>query len=340
MSRIVASRDERTRGRSRSSLLVVALVGLAACRSVRTVPSGPARVPASVSSSAADCEALAREAARTLAPVSAMDSVHIPHALSSGCVESGAGMWWVEPGAPRFASDAEDTVANCPFRIVHVGTDGARVAIDPSELDPVAVDGELCASSGDAYQGLVLEIVGTHDFDVDGRAELILRSGTWIHEEFRRHRISLLTFDGVAVRIYPPAASIAIEDVVDVDADGIPDLVSDGPYTSWCPGALSDVPCGGPRIVFHALADGTFTDRDGIAIEALRTACVDVGDRFVVPDDLDTSLRAIHCARLRGTSEAAIRAAIEAAITDGAPEVEFRRRLLDAASVAPHLRIQ
>jgi len=317
---------------TRSSLALVVLIGCAGAtpRPVLPAPSDP-------------CPALEVEASSTLAPAASMSSPVIPADLSQGCVAADGGTWWIRPLRVDIVSRDEETIALCPFSAVFVDADGHRIESDSSVFADASLD-EPCATEGDAYSGVFVSIVDTHDFDHDGRAELILEIGRWVHEEYPARSVVVLSVRGGEVVRYPPTEGIAVTEIADVDGDSSPDLVSFEPFVAWCEGPLSDEPCGGPRVVHHALRDGTFTDRDAVAVAALEQACP-TAPVVVDLENLDASIRALHCARLRGRSTEELLVLVEEAVaaTSGATNVGIeraRRTLTAAATIEPHLRLR
>ncbi len=150
----------------------------------------------------------------------------------------------------------------------------------------------------------------TVDYDGDGQLEVIVRDAG--HFE-----IDTLTDRGAVP--YAPARGIDFEDVCDVDADGRFDLMTRGPY-----GSIPEVPA---MFVAHARADGTFSDRDDVALQALRVTC---SDATTSSDDL---ARDLVCARLHGISAQALRARLGDA---GAPAPGWVDQVL---AVPPFLRL-
>jgi hypothetical protein len=146
------------------------------------------------------------------------------------------------------------------------------------------------------------------DYDGDGHPEVIFQAGD--------HLAIDTLGDGGRVP-YPPARGIVFDDVCDVDADGRFDLMTRGPYTS-----IPEVP---PMFVAHAQPDGTFSERDQAAQQALRVTCTDAP-----PTEL---ARHLVCGRLHGLSGETLRARLPDA---GADRPEWVDLLL---AVPPFVRL-
>jgi hypothetical protein len=148
------------------------------------------------------------------------------------------------------------------------------------------------------------------DYDGDGQPEVIVEAAG---------HFEIDTMSAGRVVPYPPARGIDFDDVCDVDADGRFDLMTRGPYAS-----IPEVPA---MFVAHARADGTFSERDDVARQALRVTCSDV------PMSSKDLARHLVCARLHGVSAETLRARLADA---GAPVPDWVDQVL---AVPPILRL-
>jgi len=160
------------------------------------------------------------------------------------------------------------------------------------------------------------------DYDGDGEREVIVsgipaRGGA---DEWQGHEWHhAWTFRAGAWKPYPPVRDIAIDEVVDVDEDGRPDIRTRGPYDwirSISPMAGSEERAIAPMLVAHSRPNGTFSLTDDVARAATAEEC-----RKAPPLDFDAEaddrqyplgeLESIVCARLAGTSAADIKATLK-----------------------------
>jgi hypothetical protein len=109
----------------------------------------------------------------------------------------------------------------------------------------------------------------------------------------------LLTFRGGAIVTYPPAAGFEQIALEDVDEDGVPDLLTSGPYTVVTYPLGPSYPLRG-FFVAHCKANGTFSLDDEVARAALARRCAG-RDVTTLPwsDDLFVG---VACARAKGAS--------------------------------------
>ena len=274
------------------------------------------------------CTALAAANARTLAK----------HDLDAGCT------------SPELECAMDDAGAAWGFEVRRARqtlANGGCDAID--DVDPVRADGSARVRldagfrlTTAAVDGLVLQRSAAHvqllgDYDGDGDQEALLVHEWSEHEGTGGAVSEVWTFaSGVASR-YAPAAGIDVTRAEDVDGDGKLDLVTAGPYakvTAWAPIGFS-YPIGPPIFVEHALADGTFSMTDAVAVAFTRRRCA------AAREDAEK----IVCDRLRGESEAGALAARKKAgcvdfLEDPARYPESCAKWMPAlAAVRPPLRI-
>jgi hypothetical protein len=155
------------------------------------------------------------------------------------------------------------------------------------------------------------------DYDGDGEPELLLHVQTVEHTGTGIATELLFTATGGNVRRYPPASAFAATMASDIDSDGRPDLLFAGeepsriegipttPHTSVMPELLWGA---------HAVADGTFSARDGVARDYAKTQCPTSPTAIVATSngwiDEETSIKNIHCARAWGVPAVDIKSQI------------------------------
>lgn len=171
----------------------------------------------------------------------------------------------------------------------------------------------------DEPNGVAIRALAVHDFDGDGNAELVVAVMTSVHEGGAGYT-DVLEAVGDHLERYAPADAFAgsIDAVRDADDDGRPDIVA---YAPWSRGSFGSSEEGGgwtagPRTLFHALPDGTFTS-DGELGRAVWQEDCGANDVLLPPladpDDSDTyehmddALRNVTCAVLLGGTTAEVR---------------------------------
>jgi hypothetical protein len=182
------------------------------------------------------------------------------------------------------------------------------------------------------------------DYDHDGTVEVIALVSAHLGDGPIRSRGRVWTYRDGAVRLYPRAEGILVEDVRDVDRDGRPDLVTYAGVTgfaSGCDGGY-EYRATGPELLAHSLGDGSFSLADAIAARAARGVCparprLFEGDRLQVPD----VAKQIACARLWGATAAEVHREIDrtcGSVKDVTCEPCSHRQLLDRwAGIDPPL---
>ena len=139
------------------------------------------------------------------------------------------------------------------------------------------------------------------------------------------------TFREGAITPYKPAAQIRFDEVKDVTADGRPDLLFHGPFDDVVESACSGFSYRlvGPSFVAHARMDGSFAVDDAEAKAFARIACPAPPKKLVVMDATDPAMMDesattanVVCARVWGTSQASLRAKIQAGCKSSKARVE------------------
>ncbi len=221
------------------------------------------------------------------------------------CHAAGEGAWLVEATRAGFDEDEADEGAyRIDAVVAYVDASGAvRRAGDPEAvfLSPFAPD-------GDDRLERHLSLRPIFDFDGDGRWEAELSVSTvWGGMGGHTRDASLITATADAIRPVPLPEGVRLDEWVDVDADGRPDILSAQPFlTSEC--HEIDSGWGAPALVAHARAGMVFSFDDEVAHAWARRLCPCRPDRLLAPrrhpDDSplysQRTLHRIACARLYG----------------------------------------
>lgn len=188
---------------------------------------------------------------------------------------------------------------------VHAGDRGWSIAVEITEVLAADEEGERGVSAGPHVRGRLtllcsdgpsvsarhdlgaVELGGLDrnevsvgavaaDYDGDGRGELVLRVGRGFYEG-GDVTSSVLTCRGDTIGDYAPAARFAdfVLGTTAADGDGRLDVWSGRPFTTGSNGGSDggSASFGGPRALWHALPDGTFTWRDEVGRAALAREC-------------------------------------------------------------------
>ena len=156
-----------------------------------------------------------------------------------------------------------------------------------------------------------VDVLLIYDYDGDGASELLLmESSHYGGEEHNYHR-TLYTFKDGEILQYEPTKKLDIRDVVDADRDGRPDLVTPGPFIVTGPCGLDGHDYRGPLQLAHSLPDGTFSQDDAAAKEAVRVPCGPMQRELVsmtrarsgTSVDPDDTAKRITCARIYGMTD-------------------------------------
>jgi hypothetical protein len=195
------------------------------------------------------------------------------------------------------------------------------IRLDPPAPPAKAVRQVLIFSSSDGARGRqesTLDnvewppVLGRHsgmfDFDNDGVPELFSVVPANIRTYAPASRI-FVRFKKGAISAYPTGTSGVVDEVVDVDGDGRPDLkvaFELGARTACQPGEEGPLKV---ELVAHGLKDGTFTLDDPMTWAAASRSCpaMPSSDAMFVnsmppspPDPRDLSMAYVSCSRLRG----------------------------------------
>jgi len=260
----------------------------------------------------------ASEPVRSASPVvdSCAGAPALPVDLGLTCAPAGADAWLVEVEdvAEVDCDDCDEEVPRATdgrFRLVYRRADGSRAR---GEAQPFHVG---------PPNAVTIRALAVHDFDGDGDAELVVSVMTSEHEG-GDGSTAVLTAEQDAVVPYAPAAAFAgsIDEVLDSDADGRPDIVAHAP---WSLGGFGYSESGGgwragPRTLFRALPGGTFVtggepgralwSEDCGSNEHLLPALDDPDDEGSY-ERVDDAIRNVTCAVLLGGSADEVRARVQ-----------------------------
>jgi len=157
--------------------------------------------------------------------------------------------------------------------LVHIDDQGRR-----QHAFPWRGAGGKCSAGNDLDANYVLGLTGfvtlakpqLFDYDADGEPEGFIARRGLHYGSYVRGNDMLWTFRNGVVEPYPAALGIGIVELRDVDSDGRPDLITYGPYHGFivfkC-GLHSGYPnpFNGPKLMVHALPDGSFSHDDEAA---------------------------------------------------------------------------
>ncbi|MBN2718919.1 MAG: discoidin domain-containing protein [Deltaproteobacteria bacterium] len=224
------------------------------------------------------------------------------------CSNAGNGAWMLLPFDISFNiapddSGSEYTSLSGKYFIVFVGADGmAHVASQVFDLQNTPF------ADWDSYDNTP-EVTLPNDWDGDGVKELVLDRS----DQYENGGISIWTLIGETVAPYRGAAKLSIEYLEDYDKDGRTDIVS---IERWRidpdEGPEYDPPSyGNPSVLYHSLADGTFTASDDEAKAYLRNQCKKANVPLLQAKDYDGIFLNIACTRLRGKSAKEVKALLK-----------------------------
>lgn len=225
------------------------------------------------------------------------------------CIPAGRGAWMLfpteasvewrdaQPGE-RNEDVARWSLSRVSWQLTYLAPDGTRSFGGEDE--------QLLTESFSFGVSTRLTVASVFDYDGDGVSELILRWHMECHEDCSSPRYWFWTFADGRVSNYSPAADVRVDEIVDHDGDGRPDILSVFDY--W----HSSYPCGMeppeqglPPVLFHSQPDGSFSASSAVATAFLRSHCPEPpqGD-FGIRREQDelVALTRIACARLWGAS--------------------------------------
>ncbi|MFO0633148.1 MAG: SUMF1/EgtB/PvdO family nonheme iron enzyme [Nannocystaceae bacterium] len=182
----------------------------------------------------------------------------------------------------------------------------------------VADTGVTATTTPEAFSLLDAEVLERRtltafDYDGDGHDELALRRVEG-HVEDAGVEVELWRFDGAAIVRYEPATrQPGIEDVVDVDRDGRPDLLRAGGLEIPSSGEMGETCFGGVRSVARSLPSGDFALDVRETRDDLKRQCPAAprGPLFVDGDTGPDAVHRIACAWVWGEDRAALRSRID-----------------------------
>jgi hypothetical protein len=181
--------------------------------------------------------------------------------------------------------DLDVDAASCPtgwlMHVVHVAADGSEQVIVPP-----GPGGVRKGHAYNVYKAAPVYVIALFDWDGDGEDEIVI--GRWTS-------VFVWTFKRGHIVAYPPASSLAVEEVSDVDGDGRPDLLV-RPFGD-APTAL--------QFVAHSLPDGTFTLHDAVAVKQAQTVCP-ADPQITLNSDEESLANDIACALVWGRDPKAL----------------------------------
>lgn len=163
-----------------------------------------------------------------------------------------------------------DPVVSGRFTLVYLTADGRQIGA--SAKGPWV--GEMADGTSEIGHS-VLKIKPLIDYNHDGINEVLVSKGTELDDP----RWFVATVKGSAIIPYPGLDSIHVKKVEDVDHDGLPDLLTHGPFEHEYGDEVSRF-IYGPRFLLHAHADGTFAYDPEPGRAALRKRCPRVPRRL------------------------------------------------------------
>ena len=221
----------------------------------------------------------------------------------------------VEPG-----HEDEDYCGSVGFhvRLVHVDAAGHEASAMPgpaqAQLWKPDAGGELQVNYSQIpfWGSLDLDEPSYVDFDGDGEPEVIA-SGSLNEEGYNPTFHEIWTFKEGAVVPYAPARGIVFDDVIDIDDDARPDLLTRGPYAKIevNNGLGGSNPIAPLLFAAHSKVGGTFVQGDAAAMAYAAKECGPAKPLQFAAFDEDAA-KAIVCARLHGITAAAVGQAMSA----------------------------
>jgi hypothetical protein len=242
--------------------------------------------------------------------LSADEARHLPKL--GVCQPGGLGSWALSLGSVTGQGDGAARTLTLALDVVRVDLMGKRLS---------APLGTFVTAPG----GLALAPLQAYDFDDDGNDELIvsyelnaIAPGT---KPVAPSPIWSFSATGISAYAKAPAVSGGVG-VEHLDSDMRPDLGTYGPFVAWfgadcglktCPPRLS-----GPRLFFHSLPDGSFSDTDAAAHAAVERTCPNKREPFLGPSGANVTAVAknLACARARGVPVTTLRTELGAKHAD------------------------
>ncbi|WP_394823764.1 FG-GAP repeat domain-containing protein [Pendulispora albinea] len=237
------------------------------------------------------------------------------------------GIWAMVPSGVR-PKDASAEI-EVLWDVVYVSAKGERMAL-PQPPFVSSVD-----------RSLDLEQPTVFDFDGDGQDEVLLTGSSWVRDGASSPYGRMWTLKG-GKKIEPYARAPEFGSVEDIDDDGRPDLLTNGPYVLEASPTLAA--CGvterriaGPLLVLHSLPDGSFAAADDHAMAYAKKACPARPKSILTSASGDAaapgadSVDTVACARLWGMSEADLTALVNKECRALRPLTDAGARPLDTA---------
>lgn len=326
-------------------LLFLALAGLPACHPVSDVVLPAGRRGVAASSAASLCAILRASNDRALSQVPQTRAWHDADCAASG--DGALGLLVQSVTAKPCGSDAEGLAhARWRLALARVYPSGAIEKIDgPPELDTLLTENSPCQAVESEERA---SLQAAADLDADGAPEVVLVDTSSGEESLDTWRASIWTVRGGKAERYrhdphlatvmpdPHASALFRPQVRDVDGDGRPDFLHQGPYA-----AVDHPACGlfgtslaVPAVfLIHARRDGSYVSDDKTAQAQIRSFCGAAAPAFP-PAELrqhlgkDESLskgaaRYALCARVYGADPGELKQRMDRACPAWASDVDF-----------------
>jgi hypothetical protein len=311
-------------------------------------PPAPGDAPAAALATAPDvvraCEALAtrshRRADRVIEPLSDEEKEEAFEPLVQ-CYRAGKGAWTFEVTAAR-SDQVRDHGAGGG---VTVSLHARAVFIEPDGAVQESSQTIKILSSTVRFSPVVhVAAPRVFDWDDDSRGEFYFQERHTQEESGSGEDGSRFwTFTARRGRVveFQPSAARATR-ITDVDGDGRPDLVFDGPWRTTGPscGAFGDATYRGPESLLHSLAGGSFSAQDAVAQGFIARQCRVRPDHLFAGESAGSKQELppflIGCARWWGRSAAEVTEQIGQQYPDSpAARCYPKKELVRAAHIAP-----
>jgi hypothetical protein len=219
------------------------------------------------------------------------------------CQAAGLGSWALALTAATGKGEGAARLQHLQLDVVRVEVDGTRRTASFGSFDV-------------APAGLELSALQVYDYDDDGRNELIVPYEVKsTGGQVPTLPPAIWSFSDAGVTPYTKAPSIAGGlGVEHLDFDMRPDLGSYGGFVGWlgpdcglkaCPGRVT-----GPKLYFHSLPDGSFSDSDEAVRGAFKRGCPSKPASVVAEQggslNATQTAKNLVCARAHGLEAAAI----------------------------------
>lgn len=191
------------------------------------------------------------------------------------------------------------------------GASGARTFIfSPADGKPARLAVE---ATWDHYHHESVEAPVLFDWDGDGTPEAFFLERGDVHEGASWEKGWVLTFKNGKVQKFAAKGLDGVNplETKDVDGDGKLDFLASSPFEGTAEGMAFDYAVKGPKLLIHALADGTFSRDDAAAKAHAKKTCASKPEKITPP-----LLASAMCAHLWGMPAAQIQEQVTATCKD------------------------